>query len=108
MVTGERINIQYLSLPDLPYRKCKTALQQQGFLCGDLTTCLPPSLLCDGKLDCSHGEDESATYCVLQCPKFSGWRCDTVFFADCACIPRTQCKNGIQDCAHWTDENLCE
>lgn len=45
---------------------------------------------------------------VLQCPKCSGWRCDTVFFADCACIPRTCCKDGIQDCADWGDENLCE
>ncbi|KAM5257521.1 low-density lipoprotein receptor class A domain-containing protein 1-like isoform 1-T1 [Hipposideros larvatus] len=134
---------------NLPYRRCKTASQQLGFLCEDLTTCLPPSLLCNGKLDCSHGEDESAIYCgqmpsslpqnlifkcpnqktwtyvdkvcdtrndcgdcsdesVLQCPKCSGWRCDTVFFADCDCIPRTRCKNGIQDCADWSDENLCE
>ncbi|XP_066108839.1 low-density lipoprotein receptor class A domain-containing protein 1-like [Saccopteryx bilineata] len=129
-----------------PFRQCRTASQHVGFLCEDLTTCLPPSLLCNGKLDCSGGEDESAAYCaqmpsslpqnlifkcpnqktwtyvdkvcdmrndcgdcadesVLQCPECSGWRCDTVFFADCACIPRTRCKNGIQDCADWSDEN---
>uniref|UniRef100_A0A8C0ZMA9 LDLRAD1-like C-terminal domain-containing protein n=1 Tax=Castor canadensis TaxID=51338 RepID=A0A8C0ZMA9_CASCN len=130
------------------YHQCKMASQQLGFLCEDLTTCLPPSLLCNGKVDCSYGEDESATYCgqmpnslpqnlifkclnqktwtyvdkvcdtrndcgdcsdqsVLQCSKCSGWRCDTIFFTDCA-IPRTHCKNGIQDCADWSDENVCE
>ncbi|KAM5331720.1 low-density lipoprotein receptor class A domain-containing protein 1-like isoform 3-T3 [Glossophaga mutica] len=134
---------------DWPYRQCKTASQHLGFLCEDLATCLPPSLLCDGTLDCSRGEDESAAYCgqvpsslpqnlifkcpnqktwtyvdkvcdmkndcgdcsdesVLQCPKCPGWRCETVFFADCACIPRTRCRNGIQDCADWSDEKLCE
>ncbi|CAD7678738.1 unnamed protein product [Nyctereutes procyonoides] len=44
----------------------------------------------------------------LQCSQCSGRRCDTVFFADCACIPRTRCRNGIQDRADWSDENLCE
>ena len=59
------VNTQHLSynLPDWPYRQCKTASQRPGFLCEDLATCLPPSLLCNGKLDCSHSEDESAAYC---------------------------------------------
>nr|XP_048297496.1 low-density lipoprotein receptor class A domain-containing protein 1-like [Myodes glareolus] len=131
------------------YHQCETASQQPGFLCGDRTTCLLPSLLCDGKMDCSDGRDESATYCgqvpnslpqnlifkcagqktwvyvdrvcdmrndcgdcsdesVSQCPECSGWRCDTVFFADCACIPRSRCRNGVQDCADWSDETLCD
>nr|XP_011728491.1 serine protease nudel-like [Macaca nemestrina] len=47
----------------LPHQQCTTASQQLGFLCKDLSTCLPPSQLCNGKLDCSQGEDESATYC---------------------------------------------
>ncbi|KAM9097011.1 low-density lipoprotein receptor class A domain-containing protein 1-like [Sarcophilus harrisii] len=128
------------------YRQCQTASKQLGFLCDDLTTCLPPSLLCNRKLDCSHGEDESTAYCGqmpsslpqnllfkcpnqkswtyidkvcdmrndcgdcsdesgLQCPICSGWRCNTVFFADCDCIPKVRCKDGIQDCADWSDEN---
>ncbi|KAM7320968.1 hypothetical protein ACRRTK_020221 [Alexandromys fortis] len=131
------------------YHQCKTASQQPGFLCEDRTTCLLPSLLCDGKMDCSDGGDESAAYCgqvpnslpqnlifkcagqktwvyvdrvcdmrndcgdcsdesVSQCPACSGWRCDTVFFADCACIPRSRCRNGVQDCADWSDEILCD
>ncbi|XP_074138364.1 low-density lipoprotein receptor class A domain-containing protein 1-like isoform X2 [Sminthopsis crassicaudata] len=89
------------------YRRCQTASKQLGFLCDDLTTCLPPSLLCNRKLDCSHGEDESTVYCGLQCPICSGWRCNTVFFADCDCIPKVRCKDGIQDCADWSDENTC-
>ncbi|CAO2592847.1 Low-density lipoprotein receptor class A domain-containing protein 1 [Lemmus lemmus] len=45
---------------------------------------------------------------VSQCPECSGWRCDTVFFDDCACIPRSHCRNGVQDCADWSDETLCD
>ncbi|XP_068941067.1 low-density lipoprotein receptor class A domain-containing protein 1-like isoform X3 [Petaurus breviceps papuanus] len=130
------------------YRQCQTASKQLGFLCDDLTTCLPPSLLCNRQLDCNHGEDESTAYCGqmpsslpqnllfqcpnqkswtyidkvcdlrndcgdcsdesdLQCPTCSGWRCNTVFFADCDCIPKERCKDGIQDCADWSDENTC-
>ncbi|TEA36272.1 hypothetical protein DBR06_SOUSAS18910041, partial [Sousa chinensis] len=151
-IKGESHCLQkaYLSYKssNLSYRLFKTASQRLGFLCEDRSTCLPPSLLCNGRLDCSHGEDESATYCqtpsslsqnlifkcpnqktwtyvdkvcdtrndcedcsdesVSQCPKCSGYRCDTVFFADCACIPRTRCKDGSQDCADWSHENLCE
>nr|XP_015859720.1 low-density lipoprotein receptor class A domain-containing protein 1-like [Peromyscus maniculatus bairdii] len=133
---------------DRTYHPCRTASQHPGFLCEDRTTCLLPSLLCDGKMDCEDGGDESAAYCgqmpsslpqnlifkcpnrktwiyvdrvcdirndcgdcsdesVSQCPACPGWRCDTVFFADCACIPRSRCRNGIQDCADWSDENLC-
>eukprot|EP00073_Rattus_norvegicus_P044534 XP_017446664.1 PREDICTED: low-density lipoprotein receptor class A domain-containing protein 1-like [Rattus norvegicus] len=45
------------------YHQCLTTSQQPGFLCEDHTTCLPPSLLCDGKVDCQDGDDESDTYC---------------------------------------------
>uniref|UniRef100_A0A8I3WI00 LDLRAD1-like C-terminal domain-containing protein n=1 Tax=Callithrix jacchus TaxID=9483 RepID=A0A8I3WI00_CALJA len=74
------------------------------FKCPNQKTWTYVDKVCDTRNDCGDCSDES----VLQCPKCSGWRCDTVFFADCACIPRTRCKNGIQDCADWSDENLCE
>ncbi|KAM8812053.1 uncharacterized protein V5649_011992 isoform 2-T2 [Rhynchonycteris naso] len=67
-----------------PSRQCETASQHVGFLCEDLTTCLPPSLLCNGKLDCRGGEDESAAYCaqmpgslpqnlIFKCPNQKTW-----------------------------------
>ncbi|KAI5144357.1 Low-Density Lipoprotein Receptor Class A Domain-Containing Protein 1 [Manis pentadactyla] len=82
---------------NLPHQQCKTAPQQFGFLCEDLTTCLPPSLLCDGKLDCSHGEDESATYCgqlpsslpqnlIFKCPNQKTWT-----YVDKVCDTRNDC-----------------
>uniref|UniRef100_A0A8C6RLX9 Predicted gene 21976 n=1 Tax=Nannospalax galili TaxID=1026970 RepID=A0A8C6RLX9_NANGA len=149
IAAGIAVGITFGIPANLPYHQCTTASGHPGFLCEDLMTCLPPSLLCNSRVDCSHGEDESPVYCgqmpnslpqnlifkcpnqqtwtyvdrtcdtrndcgdcsdesVSQCPECSGWRCDTVFFADCACIPRSRCKNGIQDCADWSDENLCD
>ncbi|XP_069075241.1 low-density lipoprotein receptor class A domain-containing protein 1-like [Pleurodeles waltl] len=129
-------------------RQCKTASNKSGFLCDDRTTCLSAASVCNRKLDCSGGEDESNEYCgklpsslpsglvfncankrswtyidkvcdtrndcgdcsdesELQCPSCSGWRCNTVFFADCDCIPKTRCGDNIQDCTDWSDEVTC-
>ncbi|XP_074184937.1 low-density lipoprotein receptor class A domain-containing protein 1 isoform X3 [Rhinolophus sinicus] len=82
---------------NLPHRQCKTASQQLGFLCEDLTTCLPPSLLCNSKPDCTHGEDESATYCgqmpsslpqnlIFKCPNQKTWT-----YVDKVCDTRNDC-----------------
>ncbi|XP_068941066.1 low-density lipoprotein receptor class A domain-containing protein 1-like isoform X2 [Petaurus breviceps papuanus] len=79
------------------YRQCQTASKQLGFLCDDLTTCLPPSLLCNRQLDCNHGEDESTAYCgqmpsslpqnlLFQCPNQKSWT-----YIDKVCDLRNDC-----------------
>ncbi|KAM5331719.1 low-density lipoprotein receptor class A domain-containing protein 1-like isoform 2-T2 [Glossophaga mutica] len=89
-----------------PYRQCKTASQHLGFLCEDLATCLPPSLLCDGTLDCSRGEDESAAYCgqvpsslpqnlIFKCPNQKTWT-----YVDKVC----DMKNDCGDCSDESEE----
>ncbi|XP_075447887.1 low-density lipoprotein receptor class A domain-containing protein 1-like [Ascaphus truei] len=129
-------------------RQCKTASNKIGFLCDDRATCIAASALCDGKVDCVYGEDESSQYCgnlpnslpenlvfrctnkrswtyidnicnsrndcgdcsdesALRCPVCSGWRCNTVFFADCDCIPKSRCHDTVQDCTDWSDEVSC-
>ncbi|XP_071973385.1 low-density lipoprotein receptor class A domain-containing protein 1-like isoform X1 [Engystomops pustulosus] len=130
-------------------RECKAPAGQTGFLCDDRSTCIVASALCDGKVDCGNGEDESRRYCgnlpnslpeglvfkcaskrswtyidklcdnrndcgdcsdetALRCPPCPGWRCNTVFFADCDCIPKTRCNDNIQDCIDWSDETICQ
>ncbi|KAM8960828.1 low-density lipoprotein receptor class A domain-containing protein 1-like [Pelodytes ibericus] len=129
-------------------RQCKTASNSTGFLCDNRLTCIAASALCDGRVDCADGEDESSHYCgnlpyslpgslvftcankrswtfidkvcdqrndcgdcsdesALRCPVCPGWRCITVFFADCGCIPKRRCKDNVQDCADWSDELSC-
>ncbi|XP_073480383.1 low-density lipoprotein receptor class A domain-containing protein 1-like isoform X3 [Aquarana catesbeiana] len=148
-------------------RECRTSLGKAGFLCDDRRTCIGPSALCNGQVDCANGEDESRTYCSnlpnnlpeglvfrcanrkiwtytdklcdnkndcgdcsdesvdhscveesgsqsnmqifksLHCPACQGWRCNTVFFADCDCIPKTRCNDTVQDCIDWSDEISC-
>ncbi|XP_072373670.1 low-density lipoprotein receptor class A domain-containing protein 1-like isoform X2 [Scyliorhinus torazame] len=129
-------------------RLCKTTSGTNGFLCDDRRTCLTSTHLCNGKVDCSNGEDESNLYCgdlphslpkylvfmcgnqrswtyidrkcdgknhcgdcsdesELQCPSCSGWKCVTVFFSDCDCIPKSRCKDNIQDCSDMSDEKNC-
>lgn len=55
MVTDAYLNIQYLSHKSsrLVTSTVSNSFTGLGFLCGDLTTCLPPSLLRNGWLDCS-------------------------------------------------------
>ncbi|XP_063312844.1 low-density lipoprotein receptor class A domain-containing protein 1-like [Pelobates fuscus] len=134
--------------PNTYTRHCKTTMNATGFLCDNRLTCVTASVLCDGKVDCSNGEDESTHYCgnlpnslpenlvfrcankrtwtyidklcdkrndcgdcsdesALRCPLCPGWRCNTVFFADCDCIPKTRCHDNIQDCTDWSDELTC-
>ncbi|XP_073511137.1 low-density lipoprotein receptor class A domain-containing protein 1-like isoform X1 [Phyllobates terribilis] len=129
-------------------RECRTLSGQTGFLCDDRTTCIVASAVCDGKVDCANGEDESAKYCgnapnslpeglvfqcankkswtyidklcdnnndcgdcsdetAARCPPCPGWRCNTVFFTDCDCIPKTRCHDNVQDCVDWSDEISC-
>lgn len=49
--------------PDFFTRECKASSGQTGFLCDDRSTCIAASALCDGKVDCGNGEDESRRYC---------------------------------------------
>ncbi|KAM9330032.1 low-density lipoprotein receptor class A domain-containing protein 1-like [Gastrophryne carolinensis] len=129
-------------------RDCSTSSEQVGFLCDDRTTCVTASALCNGKVDCANGEDESRHYCGnlpsslpselvfrctnrrawtymdrmcdgkndcgdcsdeydVSCPPCAGWRCNTVFFADCGCIPKARCNDTVQDCTDWSDEKTC-
>uniref|UniRef100_A0A4W3HU04 LDLRAD1-like C-terminal domain-containing protein n=1 Tax=Callorhinchus milii TaxID=7868 RepID=A0A4W3HU04_CALMI len=129
-------------------RQCKTTSDRNGFLCDDRTTCLMSTQICNGKVDCSNGEDEANLYCDNLpmslpknlvflcsdqkswtyidkkcngkndcgdcsdesgniCPPCFGWKCTTVFFSDCDCIPKSRCKDHIQDCSDWSDENIC-
>uniref|UniRef100_A0A8C6IDT9 Predicted gene 21976 n=1 Tax=Mus spicilegus TaxID=10103 RepID=A0A8C6IDT9_MUSSI len=98
---------------------CRDGWDEAAASCGQMPDSLPQNLIfkcpnqktwtfvdrvCDTRNDCGDCSDES----VSRCPECSGWRCETVFFADCACIPRSRCRNGIQDCADWSDENLCD
>uniref|UniRef100_UPI00398F09A0 low-density lipoprotein receptor class A domain-containing protein 1-like isoform X2 n=1 Tax=Pristiophorus japonicus TaxID=55135 RepID=UPI00398F09A0 len=88
-------------------RQCKTTSDTDGFLCDDRRTCITSTQMCNGKVDCSNGEDESNLYCEFQCPACSGWRCATVFFSDCDCIPKSRCNDNIQDCNDLSDEKNC-
>ncbi|XP_051875372.1 low-density lipoprotein receptor class A domain-containing protein 1-like [Pristis pectinata] len=129
-------------------RQCKTTSDSVGFLCDDRSTCIISTQMCNGRVDCSNGEDESDLYCEdlpkslpkhlvsmcgnqktwiyidekcdgknhcgdcsdeseLHCPACSGWKCSTTFFSDCDCIPKSRCKDNIQDCRDWSDENIC-
>ncbi|XP_051785522.1 low-density lipoprotein receptor class A domain-containing protein 1-like isoform X2 [Erpetoichthys calabaricus] len=130
-------------------RTCSLQSNSSGFLCDDRTTCLTASRICDGKVDCHNGEDESKLYCgnlphslpsdlvfmcankiswtyidnvcdakndcgdcsdetTKKCLSCLGWRCNTVFFKDCDCIPKSRCKDTFQDCDDWSDENVCQ
>ncbi|XP_050009769.1 low-density lipoprotein receptor class A domain-containing protein 1-like [Alexandromys fortis] len=91
------------------YHQCKTASQQPGFLCEDRTTCLLPSLLCDGKMDCSDGGDESAAYCgqvpnslpqnlIFKCAGQKTW-----VYVDRVCDMRNDCG----DCSDESGNQSC-
>ncbi|XP_060689989.1 low-density lipoprotein receptor class A domain-containing protein 1-like [Hemiscyllium ocellatum] len=132
----------------LTTRLCKTTSNTTGFLCDDHKTCIMSTQMCNGKVDCSNGEDESNLYCgdlpnslprhlvfmcdnqkswtymdkmcdgrnhcgdcsdesELLCPACTGWKCVTVFFNDCDCIPKSRCRDNFQDCTDMSDEKNC-
>uniref|UniRef100_A0A8C5WIJ2 LDLRAD1-like C-terminal domain-containing protein n=1 Tax=Leptobrachium leishanense TaxID=445787 RepID=A0A8C5WIJ2_9ANUR len=98
---------------------CSNGEDESTQYCGLLPNSLPENLvfrcanrrswtyidkLCDKKNDCGDCSDES----TLRCPVCPGWRCTTVFYADCGCIPKTRCHDNIQDCVNWSDEVSCK
>ncbi|XP_053557403.1 low-density lipoprotein receptor class A domain-containing protein 1 [Bombina bombina] len=97
---------------------CGNGEDEAAQYCGNLPNSLPENLvfkcankrswtytdkLCDTRNDCGDCSDEAA----LRCPVCSGWRCNTVFFADCDCIPKSRCRDNVQDCTDWSDEKSC-
>ncbi|XP_073731567.1 low-density lipoprotein receptor class A domain-containing protein 1 isoform X2 [Misgurnus anguillicaudatus] len=117
-------------------RDCRTPKNGSGFLCDDRVTCIPPSDLCNGALNCPSGADEDQHMCsdlpnnlpnnlVFRCgnPRFwiftdqkysscpscgaEGWACTPVDFQYCDCIPRSLCQDGRQHCFDWSDEYMC-
>ncbi|XP_063819945.1 low-density lipoprotein receptor class A domain-containing protein 1-like isoform X2 [Pseudophryne corroboree] len=82
---------------DLYTRECKTSSGKSGFLCDDRATCIGASALCDGKVDCGNGEDESRRYCgnlpnslpeglVYKCANSRSWT-----YMDKLCDNRNDC-----------------
>ncbi|XP_030047805.1 low-density lipoprotein receptor class A domain-containing protein 1-like [Microcaecilia unicolor] len=91
--------------PNSLSRACKTFSTYNGFLCDDRATCLSASLLCDGKTDCSNGEDESKEYCgnlpislpqelVFKCANTKSWT-----YINKVCDSRNDCG----DCSDESD-----
>ncbi|XP_062336734.1 low-density lipoprotein receptor class A domain-containing protein 1-like [Osmerus eperlanus] len=84
-------------------RACRTADNRTGFLCDDRVTCIPPSDLCDGAVNCQSGADEDKDMCrdlpdslpaglVFRCGNPQFW-----IFIDKKC-------NHINDCGDCSDE----
>ncbi|XP_071387486.1 low-density lipoprotein receptor class A domain-containing protein 1-like [Centroberyx affinis] len=80
-----------------------TAKNGTGFLCDDRVTCLPPSDLCNGVLNCLSGADEERHMCtdlpshlpgylVFECGNPQNW-----IFIDKKC-------DHINDCGDCSDE----
>ncbi|XP_039613950.1 low-density lipoprotein receptor class A domain-containing protein 1-like isoform X3 [Polypterus senegalus] len=74
------------------------------FMCANKISWTYNDNVCDAKNDCGDCSDETTKKC-LSC---LGWRCNTVFFKDCDCIPKSRCKDTFQDCDDWSDENVCQ
>uniref|UniRef100_A0A674NV46 EGF-like domain-containing protein n=1 Tax=Takifugu rubripes TaxID=31033 RepID=A0A674NV46_TAKRU len=78
-----------------------------GFSCGPSGQCLTRTQLCDGRVDCADGRDESRQVCGSVRPdphtcKASQFRC-----GDGQCVPHTwRCDNST-DCTDGSDEVNC-
>uniref|UniRef100_A0A1Y1JYN2 Sortilin-related receptor n=1 Tax=Photinus pyralis TaxID=7054 RepID=A0A1Y1JYN2_PHOPY len=78
-----------------------TPCQQNTFKCGS-GICIPVSQVCDGSLDCVHGEDEDNCQKTHSCSE-NEFKCHN----STKCIPATDVCNGRTDCPDGTDELQC-
>ncbi len=63
-----------------------------------LSYCIPYHYICNGKLDCPHGEDESSCLAVLECPGLLRCTHDNV------CVHPDNVGDKITDCQLSTDD----
>ncbi len=63
-----------------------------------LSYCIPYHYICNGKLDCPHGEDESSCLAVLECPGLLRCRHDNV------CVHPDNVGDKITDCHLSADD----
>ncbi|XP_043540900.1 low-density lipoprotein receptor class A domain-containing protein 1-like, partial [Chiloscyllium plagiosum] len=73
------------------------------FMCDNQKSWTYMDKMCDGRNHCGDCSDESE----LLCPACTGWKCVTVFFNDCDCIPKSRCRDNFQDCTDMSDEKNC-
>ncbi|CAH2311197.1 low-density lipo receptor class A domain-containing 1 [Pelobates cultripes] len=77
------------------------------FRCGNPSVWIYSNYKCNEINNCGDCSDESMTF--ASCPSCGSdwWTCTPVLYQYCNCIPRSLCKNGVQDCTNWSDEYVC-
>ncbi|KAM7100043.1 low-density lipoprotein receptor class A domain-containing protein 1 isoform 6-T6 [Molossus nigricans] len=75
--------------------------------CGDPASWIYSDQKCDGTNNCGDCSDELSP--VTACPPCGPgwWRCPPTVFKYCDCIPRSLCRDLVQHCSDWSDENAC-
>ncbi|KAG8518945.1 Low-density lipoprotein receptor class A domain-containing protein 1, partial [Galemys pyrenaicus] len=75
--------------------------------CGDPVSWIYSDQKCDGTNDCGDCSDERSP--VTACPPCGPgwWRCPSIIFKYCDCIPRGLCGDRVQHCSDWSDEYSC-
>ncbi|XP_037017588.2 low-density lipoprotein receptor class A domain-containing protein 1 isoform X4 [Artibeus jamaicensis] len=75
--------------------------------CGDPASWIYSDQRCDGTNHCGDCSDELIP--VTACPPCGPgwWRCPSTLFKYCGCVPRSLCRDGVQHCFDWSDEDSC-
>ncbi|XP_066450856.1 low-density lipoprotein receptor class A domain-containing protein 1 [Eleutherodactylus coqui] len=77
------------------------------FRCGNPQFWIYSNLKCNNINNCGDCSDE--TQLLASCPPCpdNWWPCTPVLYQYCNCIPKSLCRNGVQDCVNWSDEYVC-
>ncbi|XP_006879770.1 PREDICTED: low-density lipoprotein receptor class A domain-containing protein 1 isoform X2 [Elephantulus edwardii] len=75
--------------------------------CGNPTSWIYSDQRCDGINNCGDCSDELSPVTVCPSCDPGWWRCTPTVFMYCDCIPRSLCRDGVQHCSDWSDENSC-